>query len=106
MQVNVALNKLLEQQKSGTLINLASNEYAKAAHLKKIDGQVITPVFKELRGDEYKIITVYAKKARGLMTRFIIENKITNPEEIKHFDLDGYEYNEYLSSKSEWIFAR
>lgn len=106
MKINTVLNSMLEKQKSKTLINLASNEYAKAAHLNKVRGKVITPVFKELKANEYKIITVYAKKARGLMTRFILENKIENPEELKLFDLDGYGFSESLSNENIWMFTR
>ena len=104
--INSQINHDLETMESKTLINLASKEYSKAAILKNINGKVITPVFKEYKGESCKIITVYAKKARGLMTRFIIDNKITNPEEIKLFDTDGYLYNDNLSTESEWIFTR
>lgn len=100
------LNQHLNNTASKALINLASNEYSKAVQLHKIKHPVITPVFKELKGNDYKVITVYAKKARGLMTRFIIEHKITDPEDVKHFDLAGYAYSENLSSDSEWIFIR
>lgn len=105
-KINTSLNQELNDLNSKCLINLASNEYAKAARLKKINSRVITPVFKELKGDVYKVITVYAKKARGLMTRFIADNKIDNPEDIKHFDTDSYQYNDRLSSENEWVFTR
>jgi cytoplasmic iron level regulating protein YaaA (DUF328/UPF0246 family) len=101
-----ALNSQLDNQKSKTIINLASNEYSKAARLKKINGTVINIVFKEYKGDDYKIITVYAKKARGYMTRYIIENKITEPEQLKLFDVEGYNYSESLSDSTEWVFTR
>ena len=104
--INSILNDQVNSSSSQSLVNLASAEYSKAAILNKIDGNVITPVFKELRGDEYKLIPVYAKKARGLMTRFIIENKIENPEDLKHFDMEGYAYTENLSSEHEWMFTR
>lgn len=105
-KINSALNSEIEKQKFQVLINLASNEYAKAARLRKISGKVITPVFKESKGETYKIITVYAKKARGFMTRYIIENKIENPDELKLFDVAGYTYYEPLSSETEWVFVR
>lgn len=105
-KLSIALNTELEKQKSKTLINLASNEYAKAARLKNINGTVISIVFKECKGEEYKIITVYAKKARGYMTRFIVENKITQPEQLKLFDVEGYNFSEALSNDTEWIFVR
>ena len=105
-KINATLNQELKAQNMGCLINLASNEYAEAVMLERIQGRVITPVFKELKGDKYKIITVYAKKARGLMSRFIIDNKIDNPEDIKHFDINGYHYADNLSDDKEWVFTR
>ncbi len=105
-QINKAINDELKEQKSKALINLASNEYSKAVILKEISSRIITPVFKELKGDEYKIITVYAKKARGMMTRYIIENKIEDPEQIKLFELGGYAYSDNLSDENEWVFTR
>ena len=101
-----SLNKELLDNNHAALINLASNEYSKAAKLKNIEGKVITPVFKELKGDTYKIITVYAKKARGLMSRYIVDNKLEQPEDIKHFDMEGYAYTEHLSNENEWVFTR
>jgi cytoplasmic iron level regulating protein YaaA (DUF328/UPF0246 family) len=100
------LNNELEKQNSKTLINLASNEYSKAARLKNINGKVIAPVFKEYTRNKYQVITVYAKKARGMMTRFIIQNNIENPEDIKHFDTEGYAFAESLSDDHEWVFTR
>lgn len=105
-KINITLNQELKVQNSECLINLTSNEYAKAARLKKISSRVITPSFKELKGDTYKVITVYAKKARGLMARFIVENKIDNPEDIKHFDVEGYHFHESLSTENDWVFTR
>lgn len=105
-KINKAINEELKEQKDQVLINLASNEYSKAVVLKEINGKIITPVFKELKGDEYKIITVYAKKARGMMARYIIENKIEDPEQIKLFDGGGYEYSDTLSNDNEWVFTR
>ncbi|MBN1118765.1 MAG: peroxide stress protein YaaA [Bacteroidales bacterium] len=104
--INDSLNRELSEDSSGTLINLASNEYSKAARLKEIKGRVITPVFKELKGDAYQIITVYAKKARGLLARFIVDNKIESPEDIKHFDMEGYAFTGHISGESEWVFTR
>ncbi len=100
------INKELARQKEKTLINLASNEYYKAIKPKTIQGEIITPVFKELKGNEFKVITVYAKTARGLMSRFMIKNRIENSEDLKAFDLDGYLFNHDLSTKKEWVFTR
>lgn len=90
------------------LINLASNEYSKLINKKELpkDSRVITPVFKELVGDRYKTIVVYTKKCRGTMTRFIIQNKLTNAEDLKHFDVDGYSFSPDLSKGDQWVFAR
>ncbi len=88
------------------LINLASNEYFKAVVPKKLNVPIITPVFKEQKGETYKVIGFLAKKARGLMARYLIKNQITDPEEIKSFEAEGYEYNPVLSNENEWVFTR
>jgi cytoplasmic iron level regulating protein YaaA (DUF328/UPF0246 family) len=106
---NMIINELIAElgkSKFPFIINLASNEYSKAACLSQFGDQVITPVFKEYKNDAYKVITVYAKKARGLMTRFIIENKIGNPEDLKSFESEGYAYSDNLSDKTCWVFTR
>lgn len=90
----------------GTVINLASQEYFKAVDQKKLKSKVITIVFKEYREGSYKIIGIFAKQARGMMANFIIENKINDPERLKLFDKEGYEYAEKLSSEEEWVFIR
>ncbi len=105
-KISSILNEELEKHKSACLINLASHEYSKAAKLKEIKSQVITPVFKEFKDGSYRVIAVYAKKARGLMSRFIVSNKIDIPEDIKHFDAEGYHFCENLSSGDEWVFTR
>ena len=88
------------------LVNLASNEYFKAVNTKKINARIITPVFKDLKNGQYKMISFFAKKARGLMCRFVVENNITNSEEMKAFDLEGYYFNAGLSKGDEWVFTR
>jgi uncharacterized protein len=100
------LNNEMIRHKSNVLINLASNEYFKAIKPNVIKGEIITPVFKEAKGNGYKVITVYAKTARGLMSRFIIQNRIENPEDIKAFDTDRYLFNRDLSTEKEWVFTR
>lgn len=98
----------IKNHKNKTIINLASQEYFKSIEglLEREDVTVITPTFKELRGDKYKIISLNAKKARGMMTRYIIQNEIEEIEEIKKFNLDGYEFNEEMSNEKEIIFTR
>jgi hypothetical protein len=88
------------------LINLASNEYFQSFKKSKINYRIITPSFKELKNNEYKFISFNAKKARGLMTRFIATEKIENPEEIKRFNVEGYRFNEDLSKGDHWLFTR
>ena len=100
------LNKQLEDLGSETLINLASNEYFKAVKGKEVKGKIITPVFKEKKDDAYKIIGIYAKKARGMMSAFILKNKLDKVEQIKDFKEAGYVYNPELSSDIDWVFTR
>lgn len=105
-QITEKINSEFKIQKEHTLINLASNEYFKVIQKKNIDGTIITPAFKEARDGGFKMIGIYAKKARGLMSRYIIKNRIKNPEEIKAFSLDGYKFNKNLSTATDWTFTR
>jgi cytoplasmic iron level regulating protein YaaA (DUF328/UPF0246 family) len=102
-EINKAI-KLSSGEK--VLINLASNEYFKSIQKRKLNYEVITPVFKDYKNGQYKIISFYAKKARGLMSRFIIQNRIEKAQEIKAFNLADYHYNEELSKDKEWVFTR
>ena len=90
----------------GTLVNLASSEYFKAVDLKALDRKVITCEFKEKKGDKYSVIMTYAKLARGMMARFLVENAITKAEDLKAFDSDNYSFNQKLSSAENWVFTR
>ncbi len=90
----------------GVLINLASNEYSKVIQLKQFKGRIITPIFKDWKNGQYKIISFYAKKARGLMSRYIIDQRLETPEGIKSFDSGGYQFNAELSSGDDWVFIR
>lgn len=98
----------IKTHKNKTIINLASKEYFKSIEglLNREEVCVITPIFKELRGDKYKIISLNAKKARGIMTRYIIQNEIENIEDIKKFNIDGYLFNEEMSNEKELVFTR
>ncbi len=100
------LNQELAAQTNPVLINLASNEYYKAAKEKSIQSRIITPQFKDWKNGQYKMISFYAKKARGLMTRYIIQNRIENPEQLKDFDLEGYRFAESMSEGDSWTFIR
>ena len=101
-----ALNVALAKEAQPVLINLASNEYFKSVNRSRLAAEIITPVFKDLKGGKYKIISFFAKKARGMMTGYIIRNRIADPEQIKQFDVGGYAYNPAMSSASEWVFTR
>lgn len=105
-KITKEINKTLKEKDDKFLINLASNEYFKSVNKKKIKAEVITPVFKDLKNGQYKVISFFAKKARGLMTRFIIQNEITDPEHLKAFDSDGYIFNPQLSKNTELVFTR
>lgn len=92
--------------KDKTLINLASNEYFKAVDAKHLDASIITPVFKDWKNGQYKMISFYAKKARGLMSRYIIDHKINKPAALKDFDYEGYRYSAEMSKGNDWVFIR
>ncbi len=92
--------------KSKTLINLASKEYLTSIKPKTFPYRIITPVFKEQDGDGFHMVTIYAKKARGMMLRYILQNKITEAEYLKGFEDGGYLFNQQLSTVDKWVFCR
>lgn len=100
------VNDTLAEQGDDILVNLASNEYFKAVQKKRLKGQIVTPVFKDCKAGKYKIISFYAKKARGLMARYIIENQLTDTEQLKAFDVDGYYFCDAESTDAELVFKR
>lgn len=100
------INQDLAEQQSGLLVNLASDEYYKAVKESKIQAEVIKPVFLDEKNGKYKVISFYAKKARGLMARFIIENKIEKAEDLKAFNMQGYYFDAQSSLKGELVFKR
>ena len=105
-KINKLLKARMEEFNDDVLINLSSNEYFRSVIAKKLKCRIITPVFKDFKNGEYKLISVYFKKARGLMTRFIITNRLTDPEQIKAFNYEGYYYNIALSEGDKWVFTR
>lgn len=107
-RITNCLNHDFESQKSELLINLASHEYFKAIDPKGLHAKIVTPVFKDYKNDSYKVVAIYAKKARGLMASFIIRNQIDdkNVEELKNFNLEGYEFTPSMSNKEEWVYTR
>lgn len=100
------LNRTLAEQGDDVLINLASTEYFKAVNKKALKATIITPQFKDWKNGQYKIISFYAKKARGLMARYIIQNQLNSIEQVKNFDLAGYQFSGDLSQGNELIFMR
>jgi cytoplasmic iron level regulating protein YaaA (DUF328/UPF0246 family) len=104
--ITEGLNKQLKSLKTPYLINLASNEYFKSVKPKLLDGEIITPEFKDWKNGQYKMMGVYAKKARGQLSRFVIRNRLSDPEAMKDFDVDGYAFNEELSAGNKWVFTR
>ncbi|VAW89305.1 UPF0246 protein YaaA [hydrothermal vent metagenome] len=104
--VTESLNDQFQERGKKHLINLASNEYFKVIKPKLLQAEIITPHFKEYKNGTYKVLGVYAKKARGMLSRYIIKNRIVEPEAIKHFCEDGYRFNAAMSSERDWVFAR
>ncbi|GAB6040953.1 peroxide stress protein YaaA [Endothiovibrio diazotrophicus] len=100
------LNRQLKALDTPYLINLASGEYFKSVKPKSLDGEIITPEFKDWKNGAYKMMGVYAKKARGQLSRYVIENRLTDPEEMKGFGVDGYAFNEELTDGNQWVFTR
>jgi hypothetical protein len=105
-EVTSALNASLQAQKSKALVNLASEEYFKSVQTDVLAAPLITPVFEDWKGGKYKIISFYAKRARGLMARFAIDKKITRPEQLKDFDSEGYTFEPKGSDDGRWLFRR
>ncbi|BBP45374.1 UPF0246 protein [Thiosulfatimonas sediminis] len=105
-KLSEALNVDLAAQGSQTLVNLASNEYFKAVDKKALKARIITPIFKDWKGEQYKIISFHAKKARGLMARYAADHKVESAEELKQFDYQGYAFAPQLSSDTDWVFTR
>ena len=104
-KITEALNQLLASDDK-VLVNLASNEYFKSVQKKHLDARLVTPQFKDWKNGQYKMISFYAKKARGLMCRYAITNGITQADDLKGFDLAGYRFSEEQSSGDNWTFLR
>ncbi|MFQ3786715.1 peroxide stress protein YaaA [Halomonas sp. A29] len=101
-----ALDRAIADSGSKVLVNLASNEYFKAIDAKRLDARVITPVFKDEKNGKFKIISFYAKKARGLMAAWMIRQRLDDPERLKEFDVAGYAFNPAMSEGDTWVFSR
>ena len=100
------LNDAIKAQGDDIVVNLASDEYFKSVKTQKLNAQIIKPVFLDEKNGKFKVISFYAKKARGLMSRYIIENRLTKPEQLTTFDSEGYFFDEALSGKGELVFKR
>jgi cytoplasmic iron level regulating protein YaaA (DUF328/UPF0246 family) len=100
------LNENLSSLNSQVLVNLASIEYFKAVKPKNLKATIVTPIFKDWKNGQYKIISFYAKKARGLMANYAIKNRITDVEDLKLFDSAGYGFSAEMSKENEWVFTR
>jgi cytoplasmic iron level regulating protein YaaA (DUF328/UPF0246 family) len=100
------ISNVLNEDESDLIVNLASNEYFKAIDKNNLNANILDIVFKEKKGDTYKVIGIYAKRARGLMVNYIIRNRLENPENLKEFSDEGYRFDQDLSSESSWVFLR
>lgn len=105
-KITKKVDEALDASGSRILVNLASAEYFKSINTTKLDTKIITPAFRDMKNGSYKMISFYAKKARGLMTRFIIENDIENEEELQAFDSEGYNFNSRLLKPQQPVFTR
>lgn len=105
-KVTKAINADHKMLKSDVIINLASMEYSKTVDFKGIKAKVISPEFKDFKNGTYKIISFFAKKARGSMSAYIIRNRVTHPDELVAFSDDGYNFNAHLSKPGKPVFTR
>ena len=100
------ISEVLNEDEEKLIVNLASNEYFKAIDNKILKAQILDIVFKEKKNNTYKVIGIYAKRARGLMINYIIRNRLTDAEALKDFSDEGYLYNQELSSDKKWVYVR
>lgn len=105
-KISRLLDDDMEKANAKTLVNLASREYARAIKVSALPHPVLTIDFREMRDGQAKVISFFAKKARGQMARFIVENQLTDPEDLKDFDKDGYGFESSMSDESLWTFLR
>ncbi|HEY0491562.1 MAG TPA: peroxide stress protein YaaA [Telluria sp.] len=104
--VTAKLNEVIAEQDAKVLVNLASEEYFKSVKPTLLPVPVITPVFEDWKGGKYKIISFFAKRARGMMARYAAVKGITDPAKLKRFDVDGYAFDKQASSDKHWVFRR
>ena len=100
------ISEILNEDEEESIVNLASNEYSRAIDKKTLKAQILDIVFKEKKNDTYRVIGIYAKRARGLMINYIIRNRLTDTEVLKDFSDEGYHYDQELSGDSTWVYIR
>lgn len=100
------LSEELDHQPARLLVNLASDEYWSVVKPANLEARVITPVFKDWKNGQYKVISFFAKKARGMMSAFIVRNRLDTLDDLKGFDIGGYKFTAKMSSADEWVFVR
>lgn len=105
-ELTKAVNKDLKALKTKTLVNLASNEYFDAINPDLLHADIVTPVFKDFKNGKYKFLSFFAKKARGMMSAYIVKNRIVDIEQIKRANIDGYRYSREESDEHKWVFLR
>jgi cytoplasmic iron level regulating protein YaaA (DUF328/UPF0246 family) len=105
-KITRALNEAVSDQRQPILVNLASNEYFGAVCPEAIEARIITPAFKDLKNGRYKFLSFYAKRARGLMARHIIDNRVSSLKALKEFSAEGYYFSEAQSRGDNWVFLR
>jgi len=105
-QLSESVNRQLEDISSDVVINLASNEYFKALDRSQLQARIITPVFKDWKNGKYKIVSFYAKKARGLMSAYLIQQQLHDAEALQGFNVDGYAFDAASSTADDWVFLR
>ena len=104
--ITQAVQQAIDEQGDNVLINLASDEYYKSVKENQLKAKIIKPVFLDNKSGKYKVISFYAKKARGLMCRYLIQNRLTEIEQLKEFDLGGYWFDSVSSTETEFVFKR
>ena len=104
--VTDSINGALADNNAGVLVNLASEEYFKSVRPKQLSVPVISPVFEDWKSGKYKIISFYAKRARGMMARYAAEKGILDADKLKQFKVDGYAFSEHDSTPTRWVFRR
>ncbi len=100
------ISQVLNEDESEVIINLASNEYFKGIDKKALNAKIINIAFKENKNGTYKVIGIYAKRARGLMVRYMIDHRLSTPKQLQDFDIEGYQFRQSMSDDKTWVFTR